>query len=199
MIDDSYDWKDRVRRARGSLRRKLRRAKVDPGAQDAAFVEVEAFVFLTAYIIRKLVEARKLSDELEKATMSVTSYPANADYRLDFLNAHRIDRGYDFNVGSVKTIALGDLCNLIIHSFVFIPATNEEAVEWTGFFVNSDWTKSRELLFVEQEDFNLLVDEVIGDDIVTMHVNRIDNTVQKSRFPEGRSSGPVSLNARQAA
>jgi SOS response regulatory protein OraA/RecX len=76
MIDDSYVWKNRLRTGRAILRRKLRRAKVDPARVDAAFVEIEAFAFLTGYIIRKLLEAKKLSDELEAAIMNVVTYPA---------------------------------------------------------------------------------------------------------------------------
>src|SRR6266516_624585 len=95
MIDDSHVWKDRVRRGRTTLRRKLRDATRDPAKAEAAFVEVEAFAFLTGYIVRKLIEAKKLSDELETANMNVITYPARSEYPLDFLSAHKIDSGYD--------------------------------------------------------------------------------------------------------
>jgi len=49
MIDDSYVWKDRLRRGRATLRRKMREAQQDPARAPAAFVEVEAFAFLAAY------------------------------------------------------------------------------------------------------------------------------------------------------
>jgi hypothetical protein len=195
MIDDSYVWKDRLRRGRATLRRKLREAINDPERAEAAFVEVEAFAFLTGYIVRKLIEARKLSDELEEALLSVTTFPAQPGYRLDFLNAHKIDRGYDLRAGSVATIGLKSFCNLLVHSFVFMPATDDRSAEWTGFFLNSDRTRNKELLFVAREDFDVLVDEVIRDYVSSMHVDRIRNTVTKSRGLDGEPAVRISLNA----
>jgi hypothetical protein len=89
MIDDSQVWKSRLRRARTTLTRKLRAATRDSKLAEDAFVEVEAFAFLAGYIVRKLIEAKKLSDELESAAMKVVAYPARADYTHDFLSAHK--------------------------------------------------------------------------------------------------------------
>lgn len=195
MIDDSYVWKNRLRTGRAILRRKLRRAKVDPARVDAAFVEIEAFAFLTGYIIRKLLEAKKLSDELEAAIMNVVTYPARPEYPLDVLSAHKIERGYDLTAPSEKAVGLRDLCNLLVHSFVFMPASDESGTGWTGFFLNSDRTKNRELMFIRREDFDLLVDEVVRDDVVTMHIDRLRSRVKKSRVGEGDAVPAISLNA----
>jgi hypothetical protein len=198
MIDDSQVWKSRLRRARTSLRRKLRAAAHDSGLAEDAFVEVEAFAFLAGYIVRKLIEARKLSDELESSAMKVLAYPARADYPLDFLSAHKIDRGYDLTNPVQREVGLRTICNLLVHSFVFMPSTNEGGTTWTGFFLNSDRTKNKELVFIAREDFDLLVDEVLKDDIVEMQVDRIRDRVSKSRFGQGESRSPISLNASSA-
>src|SRR4051812_7333069 len=118
MIEDSYVWKDRLRRSRAILRRKMREADSDPQRAEAAFVELEVFVFLTGYIVRKLIEAVKLSDELEATRLPVMVYSARPSYPLDFMNADKVDRGYDLASGKKETLGLRDVCNLLIHSFV---------------------------------------------------------------------------------
>jgi hypothetical protein len=123
------------------------------------------------------------------------TFPAQPGYPLDFLNAHKIDRGYDLSAGRDTTIGLKSLCNLLVHSFVFIPATDDRSTGWTGFFLNSDRTRNKELLFIASEDFDVLVDEVIRDDVSTMHVDRIGNSITKSRAVEGEPAVPISLNA----
>jgi hypothetical protein len=195
MIDDSHVWKNRLRRGRAVLRHKLRDATRDSARTEAALVEIEAFAFLTGYIVRKLIEANKLSDELEAAIMNVVTYPARPGYPLDFLSAHKIDRGYDLTAPRQKAMGVKNLCNLLVHSFVFMPAADERGTGWTGFFLNSDHTKNKELSFIAREDFELLVDEVLKDDIVTLHVDRIRNRVRKSRVGEGEAPPRISLNA----
>lgn len=131
--------------------------------------------------------------------MNVVAYPARPEYPVDFLNAHKIDRGYDLAAPATKTLGLRDLCNLLVHSFVFMPATDEEGTGWTGFFLNSDRTKKRELVFIARADFDHFVDEVIGDYVVTLHVNRIQNKVRKSRVGDGDAVARISLNAAETA
>jgi len=136
-------------------------------------------------IIRKLSEAKKLSDELEAAVISVIAYPAWSDYRLDFLSAHHVEKGYDLASPRKKSLGPKRLCNLLVHSFVFVPTSDEQGTTCTGFFLNSDRTKTKEVLFITWEDFDLLVDEVVGDHIVTMSVDRIRDRVTKSRVADG--------------
>ncbi len=198
MIDDSQVWKNRLRRARTNLRRKLQAAARDSARAEDAFVEVEAFAFLTGYIVRKLIEANKLSDELESAVMKAVAYPARPDYPLDFLSAHKIDRGYDLADPKQREIALRSICNLLVHSFVFMPSTDESGTAWTGFFLNSDRSKNKELVFITREDFDLLVDEVLRDDVVEMHVDRLRGRVTKSRFVRADARSTISLNADSA-
>jgi hypothetical protein len=76
-----------------------------------------------------------------------------------------------------------------------MPATDETGTPWTGFFLNSDRTKNKELMFIAREDFDLLIDEVLTDNIVEMEVDRIRGHVRKSRFERRESKSPISLNA----
>jgi hypothetical protein len=195
VIDDSYVWKDRLRRERATVRRKLRQSRVDADCLEQALVAVEVFAFLTGYITRKLFEAKKMSDELESAAMEVVMYPRrNLAYKLDLLNANHLDRAYDFGAPETKTLGVQQLCNMLIHSFVLTPVTDEARRSCEGFLVNSDRTKDEELVFVAWADFDVLVDEVIGDHVVEMRIDRIENQITKSRVPEGYPKPRIALN-----
>ena len=195
VIDDSYVWKDRLRRERASLKAKMRRAQTNEDLLETAFVGVEVFVFLVGYVTRKLIEAKKISDELEAASMGVDSFPRQEpDYKLDYLNAHHIDRAYNLQQPQKKRLRVGQLCNLIIHSFVFMPSTDDDGKTCVGFFVNSDRTKETELLFIDWDDFNVLVDEVISDDIVSSQFDRRADSLTKSRVGPGDPQPVIRLN-----
>ena len=127
--------------------------------------------------------------------MKVVACPARADYPLDVLSAHKIDRWYDLADPRQREIELRSICNLLVHSFVFIPATDESGTSWTGFFLNSDHTKDKVLLFITREDFDLFVDEILKDDVIEMHADRIGGHVTKSRFAQGEARSTISLNA----
>jgi hypothetical protein len=90
---------------------------------------------------------------------------------------------------------LRTICNLLVHSFVFMPASDESGTEWIGFYLNSDRTRRKELLFIAKEDFDVLVDEVIKDGVATLHFDRIRDRVTKSRVGEGDVVPRISLNA----
>lgn len=197
MIDDSWVWKEKLVRDRGGLKRRLRAAAEDEDALEKALVSLESFVFLTGYILRKLAEARKLSDQLERSVMRVTAYPrTHSSYPLDFMNAHRIDRAYDFNSGRQKTLAFRDICNVLVHSFVFMATTDEDGRTATGFLVNSDRLKNVELYFVDLDDFFSLVSQVASDDIVYLHNDRVTGKVVKLRaMPGDHGFAPGLLNA----
>jgi hypothetical protein len=193
VIDDSYVWKDRLRRERAAFRRKQQRALNDPDRVEEAFVAIEVFAFLTGYITRKLIEAKKLSDELEGAAMRVVTYPAT-DYKLDFMNAHHVDRGYDFSQPGTETLKLSQLRNMLIHSFVFTPMTDEAGTNCAGFFINTDRTKDAKVILVSLPDFDLLVDEVVHDGIVHMTFDRLAERVTKSRVGRNDPKPRVALN-----
>lgn len=192
MIDDSWEWKDELRRDLRSLRRKLSRARLSEQASEEAIVAVEKFALVAAYIIRKLKEAGKLSDELEaEATLPVQAFPrADTSYPVDLMSRHNIDRAYDLRFASHRKLSLDAACNRLIHSFVFTVALEAETP--CGFLFNSDRMKEREVYLVTLDDFLSLVRSVLADDVVSSEFSRITGVHRKSRgeLPT-RSGGPL--------
>jgi hypothetical protein len=186
MIFESHVWKSELARDLRTVRRYIQKAKSlyrkrNSDDAEAAFeraaVAIEKFAFTSAFIIRKLSESMKLSDELEATPLPIQAFARiRPNDSIDFLNRHKIEKYYNMKSPRRMSIAPAKLCNALIHSFVF-----EVALD--SILFNSDWTKNRELLQVELEDFFSFIQSVISDDIVAMKVvrGRVAPQVLKSR------------------
>ena len=186
MIFESHIWKSELARDLRTVRRYIQRAKSldrKSNSDDAeavferAALAIEKFAFTSAFIIRKLSESMKLSDELEATPLPVQVFARiRPNDPMDFLNRHKIKKYYNMKIPRRMFIAPVKLCNALIHSFVF-----EVALD--SILFNSDWTKNRELLQVELKDFFSFIQSVISDDIVAMKVVRggVAPQVLKSR------------------
>ena len=83
MIWDSGPWKAEVARLAGLIRKRA----VQKRWTEATGAKFEQEIFYMAYAIRKLIEAKKLSDELEARTINVVEYPPTGK-AVDLLNWH---------------------------------------------------------------------------------------------------------------
>ena len=148
---------------------------------ERAGVALEKFVFVSAFIARKLMESKKLSDELEGKALHLQGYPRiNHNKQIDFLNWHQIDRFYDFAKSKTATLLPRDLFNTIIHSFVFTLVTSDMGHGYEGFLFNSDRTKDAIIYKVSFRDYFELMQSVREDDIVSSQFNRKTGRFQKS-------------------
>jgi hypothetical protein len=145
-----------------------------------ALIAVEQFVFWTAFVIRKMADSYKLSDEFESSEWKVESIPKRASAPpVDLLNLHRIDRRYDFTARSPARLKLRQLCGLLVHSFIFMPETDENGRALTGLLFNSDRTKETAIYRISWDGFCQIISELHGDDIVEISINRLTGAVIK--------------------
>ena len=119
MIWDSAEYKAELataskRFARWRARKRLR---------SADYVQIEMLAFSAAYIVRKLMDAKKLTKRVGdiRVRVSVAKCIAN----VTRLNWHKIDELYDFAQSTSKDVSLRFLCNQLIHSYVFVISLNE--------------------------------------------------------------------------
>ena len=154
---------------------------------------MERDVFLSAYTVRKLMEADKLSDELESSSLRALKYlprdrtvdiinagtplnesgPMNLprDRTVDIMNWHKIDELYDISSHVVVSVGLRQFCNQVVHSFVFsLSMTARGGLD--GFFVASDHTKDRQLLYFSIDAVVNTLLRVADDDIVSLRMSR---------------------------
>ena len=168
MIWESGPWKrDLLRRAHTLCRRRKQRRWVE-----ASFASVEQDIFLSAYAIRKLLDAYKISDEVESASLVATAYEKRQSWPVDIQNAHKPNELYDLARDGVEVnLSLRQFCNQVIHSFIFFV----EREEWgglTGFYVASDREKESRVLHFDLDEVIETLTNIVEDDIVTMRVQR---------------------------
>lgn len=148
---------------------------------EKAGVALEKFVFVSAFIARKLMERKKLTDELEGKALHLQGYPRiNHNKQIDFLNWHHINRFYAFAEPKAITLLPRDLFNMLIHSFVFTLVVSGKGHGYEGFLFNSDRTKDTILYKVSFNDFFAVMHSVLEDEIVGFQFNRRTGRLRKS-------------------
>lgn len=199
MIYESYVWKKELKKELNNFRKLV--AKMDlsgePGIPDDINLKVEKFFFVSAYIIRKMNEAKKLSDELNKMNVPTVQYRrVNKDHKIHFMNNHNLERFYKLEGGSNSSMGLAVLCNTLIHSFIFkVVVSNSEETDGkitvTGILVNSDYSKDKAIYHIELEDFFKIIEETISDNVVFSSHDYESGKIINSRKPSPANSHQI--------
>lgn len=156
MIWESGPWKDLLLSDATLLERWSAKASVT----ERRSMLIERKVFLAAYTIRKLYEAQKLSTRFRDQSLRCRTYPALSD-RIT-RHSVRLEELYDFDSPHDRAIAVRDLIDLIIHSFVFSEFLREDMMV-EGFLVASDKRRYDRLWLIEMKAFIRLMRQVGGD------------------------------------
>jgi hypothetical protein len=149
MIQDSFYWKQALLKQVAILRQKLEQRVW----RDSSFGRMEQAIMTGSYIVRKLVEAKKISDKLYQQPLAMRSFPATGQL-VTLLNKHRIVELYEVKGGRSVTKPLSYVINQIIHSFIFEPIF-EGPSKVFGIAFNSDRSKQSEI-------YLLALEEIIG-------------------------------------
>lgn len=160
MIWDSVPWKNDLARFAKALDK--RKAQLRWTQVSSARLEQE--FFFSAFAIRKLIEAKKLSDEVLKVTIKANEHKP-VGRLVDLMNWHKIDKLYDLERHTTRHFLLEAYCNQIIHSFIFIPVLQENAEGLMGIYVSSDREKGKGLFYFDLEDIKKMLEYVASDDI----------------------------------
>lgn len=159
MIWESYPWKEELLRIADRLERKTRQKRWT----DRTDANLEKDVFVGCYAVRKLAEARKLSQEVLVTRIPCTTIPFIRGKRITLLNWHHLDELYDFERQAVGELTLTFLCNQFIHSYVFTHIVGEETGLLEAVAVSSD-RKRRECLYVVNVSDLMTLFRKIGSD-----------------------------------
>lgn len=155
MIWESHPWRAelcRIAERLGDLR-----AYLDWEDEDLAF-EIERDVMVGAYAIRKLIEAQKVAQSTLSRTVEAETFALKGDVP-DLMNWHHLDRFYDFETPTDVQVGPVDLCNQLIHSFIFMRESDREGgndgtAGLRGFFVASDRVRSAHLYRFDIDDLS---------------------------------------------
>jgi hypothetical protein len=167
MIHESGPWKVQLLREAELIERWA--TKTVATARRSALLERK--LFLSAYAIRRLNEAFKISSRFGDAKLPVTRFPPTGT-SVDQWNIHRFDEHYDFDAGRVQQMPIFQFLNLIIHSLILAEELNDQE-QMTGFAVTSDHSSEKGLYRIELKTFLSLMREVGQDNPSTFVRRRI--------------------------
>jgi hypothetical protein len=170
MISESFPWKMELRRHLLLFNRWSKKYDTQKGG-----FYLERGVFLSAFILRKLMENRKLTDALRDRSMRCKSFRAFrplSDRVSRFFGIFDPNKEYDLANPIEVTLSSFDLMSQIMHSYVFIPLIDEETEAWTSFLVNSYRNRDDHLLEVNTDEFERLLSDAIRDDVTEIQVTK---------------------------
>lgn len=157
MIWESEHWKEPLLR----LASKLVRWGKPREWTERELVRIEKDIFVAFYSIRKLMDAKKLSDSTEIMPVNVSIYPSKGS-AVTIYNWDKIDKLYDLEVKNLSQRNLRFICNQIIHSYVFMPDIDENGSLHAILFC-SDRERNTNLFGIEANDL-INIFRIVGKD-----------------------------------
>ena len=125
----------------------------------------------SSYAIRRLNEARKLSDDLAKTCVPVIRHKLTGSVP-DISNRHEIWDHYELENGSPDHITISHLCNQLIHSFVWLLSASEEENLFDGVYVASEKERDKHVYFLPVASLIDLCRQVAVEDIGSIEYRR---------------------------
>lgn len=160
MIDDSIPWKDDLVKVADRLEAKTRQKRWT----DRTGYLIERDFMVSAFAIRRLLDAHKISDALRQRQIPVTRFDL-AGRPPDLMSPTDIGDSYDFANGRRGSLIAVKLCQQLIHSFVFTFSCDESTGQFDGVYVASDFDKGRFLYRIDIADYIALCRD-IGEEVV---------------------------------
>lgn len=123
---------------------------------------------MSAFTVRLLLDANKLSDSFDSRNLKVDYYSAKrgAQESISPLNKRFIDERYfDLAKSTSSSISIRKLTNQIIHSAVVLMFSYDDANRIIGFFVFSDMDYEKQLCYCSLKEWISVVEAVADDDV----------------------------------
>ena len=141
MIWESCYWKDPLL----DIVEQIEFWELSSNLDESDFAEIERQITIGFYSVRKLIDAKKLSDSVAQGKLNCLSF-ANIN-EVNLLNWHRYYELYDLHSPSKKELNLDFVYNQFIHSYVF-SIDNSESSSFTGIFFCSDRYRNKSLFHI---------------------------------------------------
>lgn len=175
MIYESFPWKEELLKITHLLENRLNQKR---WTTRTSFL-FEKEIFTSFYIIRKLVEAEKVSTKNKKINIPCYLIPSTGK-TVTRPNKHRATELYDFIKYKKSNINILDLCNQVIHSYIFDPTFDEDLL-LVGFWVSSDRNRNNFLYSFILEDV-IKVFKIFGKDYPNSMSSIYDNKIKDYRI-----------------
>lgn len=166
MVYESCDWKDDLRSCATELKGVSTCNTLEDEYRE---YRLEKTLLLSAFTVRLLLDANKLSDSFDSRNLKVDYYSAKrgAQESISPLNKRFIDERYfDLAKSTSSSISIRQLTNQIIHSAVVLMFSYDDANRIIGFFVVSDKDYEKQLCYCSLKEWISVVEAVADDDVV---------------------------------
>jgi hypothetical protein len=173
VIADSTPWKEDLLRVADALEKRKDQVR---WTERTGFL-VERDTMTAAYAVRKLVEAHRVSDELRRESVHVRRHTL-VGKPVDIWNRHEFYEHYDMERSQDVKLALRELCNQIIHSWVWMLSADAETALFDGIYVSSDRESKKHVYFVPVDTLVTVFRAVGLDEIVTFRIEPDDDGVR---------------------
>ena len=145
MIWESRYWKGDLVRLADSLRKRTKQRRWP----ESSLAKLEKEIFIGFYAIRKLAEAKKLSDKVSNQGIRAESFQHSGKQRITLVNWRMIFAdAYDFDSAKRIKVLPTFLCNQVIHSYIYMEVFDERRM-LRGLFISSDYERNRRLYYIE--------------------------------------------------
>ena len=188
MIYESCYWKDDLRAYLADLEENSKHVTLDIDYRE---YKLEKALLLSAFTIRLLMDANKLSDNIDGYPVKITTYPArkSAQKGISPLNKRVIDGKYfDFSKPKDTSNGLRRVVNQLIHSAVVISFAYDEKERAIGFYVVSDRDYDKGLHYCKLMDWIKMLETVINDEIYSVSMFRDAKTGSWLMEKRGRAT-----------
>lgn len=165
MIHESYPWKMELKKYK-KLFLKYNKAEYLKNYNEKAYASLEMSIFYSAFIIRKLIDCvSKVSDDVDRYVLHVNSIKPLRT--IDRLHNTPSNENFDWVNKANVTIKGKDLCNWLIHSYIFCFEMDENE-EIDGFIVCSDYDRNKQIFLIDIEKWFDYVDFVASDRVTSI-------------------------------
>ncbi|MCX4677619.1 hypothetical protein OG413_20315 [Streptomyces sp. NBC_01433] len=184
MIDDGPAYKLLLQRAVKRFELDLREWPWPPSRATADWgtywqVRFEDTLFRVGLGVRKLIEAGKLSVEVQELPINVTFLPVRKGFYPGVTDQHHIERFYDIEAARSDQLPVLLLCHAIVHSHVLVPrfdGSGHSGLRLDDFYLASDRGRKKGVYLV---DWRTFVDEVVhpvtSDNVIGIFMRRLPN------------------------
>jgi hypothetical protein len=169
MIFASFPWKKEIEHHLHSLRKWSSK----PTSERAEFY-IQRSVFLSAFVLRKLMENRKVTDAVRDQSISCKAYPSFrkvSDRVSTFSGLADVSDDYNLTNPEEVTLSCIDLMSEIMHSYVFRIVIDEKTNFMIAFLVNSYNRRDSRLLEIDLQRFESILTDVIQAGVESMSIS----------------------------
>lgn len=166
MVYESCYWKDDLRSYSIELRFISTCTTLNDEYRD---YRLEKALLLSAFTVRLLLDANKLSGSFDSRNLKVDYYSAkrSAQESISPLNKRFIDERYfDLTKATSSSISIKQLTNQLIPSAVVLMFSYDDTNRVIGFFVVSDKDYEKRLCYCSLKEWISVVEAVADDDVI---------------------------------